>query len=171
LTYAAAANTTALARSGTIIVAGQMLSVTQAAATGGAKLALSSSSLNFGTDSINDRSGAQRVLVSNTGNATLTLGTVGLAGAASDYADSGSCDSGLALVAGASCFLDITFDPTAAGVRAATLSVGIGGGSPGIVALTGTGTASASSDGPLPLWAVCALGALMLGLGARRLQL
>jgi subtilase family serine protease len=170
LTYAAAANSAATARTGTITVAGQVLTVTQAAVSGSARLALSTASLNFGTDAVSDRGSAQRILVSNTGSATLTLGAVSLTGAASDYAESGTCVSGLALAAGASCYLDVTFDPTALGTRAAALSIAVSGGSAGSVNLTGTGVVSTSSDGPLPLWAVFALGTALLGLGARRLN-
>jgi len=170
LTYAATANGAATSRTGTITVAGHVLTVTQAAASGSARLAFSAASLNFGTDTISDRSSAQRILVSNTGSATLTLGAVSLTGTASDYAESGTCVSGLALTAGATCYLDVTFDPTAVGARAAALSIAVSGGTAGSVNLTGTGVVGASSDGPLPLWAVLALGAGLLGLGVHRLD-
>jgi subtilase family serine protease len=170
LTYAAAANSVATSRSGTITVAGRVLTVLQAAASGSATLALSASSLNFGSDALHDRSSAQRVLVSDTGSATLTLGTLSLTGATSDFADSGSCVSGLALSAGASCYLDVTFDPTAAGPRAAALSIGSSAGTASIVNFSGTGVADSGGDGPMPPWALCALGAGLLGLGARRLN-
>jgi subtilase family serine protease len=169
LTYAAAANSGASSRTGTITVAGQVLTVTQAAASGSAKLALSASSLNFGSDPVSDSSSALRLLASNTGDATLTLGTVSLTGAASDYTEAGTCVSGLALIAGASCYLDITFDPSTVGAHAAALSIAVSGGTAGSVSLTGTGVADANADGPLPLWAVLALGAGILGLGRRRL--
>jgi hypothetical protein len=151
-------------------VAGQVLSVAQAAVGGSGRLALSTASLNFGADVVGERTAAQRILVSNTGSATLTLGSLSLSGAVSNYADTGSCFSGLALAAGASCYLDVTFDATAAGSQSAVLSVGVSGGTPASVALSGTGVSGASSDGPMPLWALFALGAALLGLGACRLS-
>lgn len=170
LTYAAAVNNAASPRTGTITVAGQVLTVTQAAAAGSAQLVLSTSSLNFGSDSVSQRSNAQRLLVSNSGNAALTLGSLNLTGTAADYSDTGSCVTGLTLAAGASCYLDVTFDPTAAGARAAALSIGVSGGGATIVNLSGTGVVGASSDGPLPIWALCALGASLLGVAVRRLS-
>ena len=170
LTYAAAANRATTSRSGTITVAGKVLTVLQAAASGSSVLALSASTLNFGSDPLGDRSSAQRVLVSNSGSETLTLGQLSLTGATLDYADSGSCVSGLALIAGASCYLDVTFDATAAGARAAALSIGVSGGTGGVVNFSGTGVAAAGADGPMPVWSVWALGAGLLGLGARRLN-
>ena len=114
----------------------------------------------------------QRLLVSNTGGTSWTLGAISLAGAAAvDFVYSGSCATGLVLVPGAGCYLVITFDPAVTGALAATLQIGVAGGSPVNVALSGTGSSPpAVSDGPIPLWALGALGAGLLGPAARRLR-
>jgi subtilase family serine protease len=171
LTYSAAANTASTARSGTITAAGQVLTVTQAASSGGAAQAsLSSSALGFGVDALGQPTSSQRVLVSDTGSANLTLGTVSLnGGAPGDFSDSGSCAVGLVLTPGASCYLNVTFDPTALGSRTATLQIGIGGGNSVNVTLSGTGAPDAGgSDGPMPLWAYALLATLMFAIALRR---
>jgi subtilase family serine protease len=156
LTYSAAANTASTARTGTITIDGQVLTVTQAAASGAARLNLSSSSLGFGTDIVGTTTPNQTVLVSNTGGANLTLGAISITGdAQADYADTGTCSAGLVLAPGASCVLYITFDATAAGVRAATLNIGSMS-----IALSGTGSPAATA--PLPWWSYAALGILLL---------
>jgi hypothetical protein len=72
------------------------------------------------------------------------------------------------LAPGASCYLNVTFDPTALGSRMATLQIGISGGSPASVTLSGTGNPGLSTDGPLPLWAYALLATLMFTIAARR---
>jgi pseudomonalisin len=175
LTYGATANPDTTARSGTITVAGQVLTVTQAAATAAsgnaAQLSVSTSTVGFGVDPLGEPSAGQRVLVSNTGNASLTLGTISLGGGApGDFSDSGSCATGLVLGAGASCYLNVIFDPTALGSRTASLQIGISGGGSASVSLSGTGLpdASASTDGPLPLWAYALLALTLFALASRR---
>ena len=174
LTYGIAANPGTSARSGTVTVDGQVLTVTQSAATassGNAAVAqLSSSALGFGADPIGQSTAAQDLLVSNTGNASLTLGSISLSGGASgDFSASGTCIAGLALVPGASCFLNISFDATATGPRAASLQINVSGGGSKSVNLSGTGETqdSAGSDGPLPLWAYGCLAALMTVIARR----
>ena len=135
------------------------------------EVSLSASAVNFGADHIGDPTAASGLLVSNTGNASLTLGTISLSGgSAGDFSDSGSCAAGLLLEPGASCYLDVTFDPTAVGSRTASLLIGISGGSTVTVNLTGTGNAQevASSDGPLPLWAYAVLASLLTVIAVRR---
>src|SRR5262249_211225 len=101
LTYSALANTSSAARTGPITIDGQVLTVTQAAAAGAAHLSVSSSTLSFGGDQIGTSSGAQTLLVSNTGGSSLTLGTISITGAAqADYTDTGSCAAGLLLAPG-----------------------------------------------------------------------
>ncbi|MGO9715804.1 MAG: protease pro-enzyme activation domain-containing protein [Steroidobacteraceae bacterium] len=173
LTYSAVANSSSNSRSGTITVDGQVLTVTQAADTGAAaQVNLSASSIGFGTEPVGEATSGQRLLVSNTGGTSWTLGAISLAGAAAvDFVYSGSCATGLVLVPGAGCYLVITFDPAVTGALAATLQIGVVGGSPVNVALSGTGSSPpAVSDGPIPLWALGALGAGLLGAAARRLR-
>jgi subtilase family serine protease len=174
LTYAATANPALSDRSGTITAAGQVLTVTQAAATAAsgntAQVNLSSSTIGFGVDAVGQPTSSQRELVSNTGNANLTLGTISLSGGApGDFSDTGSCTAGLALNPGASCYLNVTFDPTAFGSRMATLQIGVSGGGSASVALSGTGSPSdGGSDGPLPIWAYVSLAGLLMVIAVRR---
>jgi pseudomonalisin len=164
LTYAAAANTAATSRTGTITIDGQVLTVTQAAASGSSQIVVSSSTLSFGSDQVGLTTPAQRILVSNTGGSALTLGTISITGSAqTDYGDSGSCVTGLMLAAGASCFLQVTFDPTAAGARSATLQLGSTS-----IALSGTGENSVAGDGPLPLWSYAMLAVCLMLIAASR---
>lgn len=102
----------------------------------------------------------QTVQVSNTGGTNLTLGAIGVTGAAqADYSDTGTCSTGLVLAAGATCFLQVSFDPTTAGNRAAVLQIGSA-----TVSLSGVGQPFAT-DAPLPIWASVALGFLILLIG------
>ena len=176
LSFAAAANTSASARIATITIAGQVLTITQAAGSGSAAQgALSVTSLAFGSDPIGATTGSRRVLVSNTGGAPLTLGPIAVGGsAAGDYTESGSCATGLVLAVGASCYVDVRFDATAAGTRNASLSIGITGSTALSVALAGTGITGSSDssggDGPLPPWSFAALGVALIGIARRRLR-
>ena len=161
LTYGALANSTATSRSGTISIDGQVLTVTQAAASGAnAQLSLSSSAVSFGTEMVGV-SAVQTVLVSNTGGANLSLGSISVTGAAqADYVETGTCSAGLLLAPGASCFLRVSFDPTTSGARSATLQIGSAS-----VALSGTGEQPQITDGPLPLWAYALMAGLILLIG------
>jgi len=164
LTYSATANSAATSRTGTITIDGQVLTVAQAAASGPEQLRVSSSTLSFGEDEVGVTSTAQTVLVSNSGAANLTLGAISITGAAqTDYRDSGSCAAGLVLSAGASCFLQVTFDPTATGALAATLQIGSAA-----VALSGTGVPPSAGDSPLPLWSYALLAALLTVIAVAR---
>jgi len=80
-------------------------------------------------------------VLSNTGNAALTISSTSLAGSnPGDFAQTNNCGSSVA--AGQSCTFNITFTPTTTGARAATLSVSDNAsGSPHTTALSGTGIA------------------------------
>jgi pseudomonalisin len=165
LTFGTTANTAGAARTATITIDGQVLSITQSAASGVGQLSVSAANLSFGQDDVGSTTASQQLLVSNTGGASLTLGNIGVSGSASgDYTDLGSCATGLVLAPGASCYLNVSFDPTTTGSRSATLQ--IGGTS---VALTGTGEPAVTgpiSDGPLPPWSYALLGMLLMATGA-----
>jgi subtilase family serine protease len=165
ITYSAAANTASTARTGTITIDGQPLTLTQAAASGtAAQLSLSSSTVSFGTDQVGVTAAGQALLVSNTGGTSLNLGRISITGTAqADYAQAGTCTAGLVLTPGASCVLQVSFDPTTAGARPATLQIGSVS-----VALSGTGELEFSADGPMPLWAYAVMGAFMLVIGTVR---
>ena len=176
LTFSATANPQPNARSGTITIAGQVLAVTQAAATAGsgnaAQASLSSAQIAFGSDQVALATSSHRVLVSDTGNASLVLGSVSLGGAdAADFSESGSCTAGLALSPGSSCYIDVAFDPAAIGSRTATLLIDFSGGGSANVGLSGTGTASPEDrDGPLPLWTDGLLASLLIAAGSAKIK-
>ncbi len=175
LTYSVSPNVGSAARTGTITVAGQPLTVTQAAGSGGTGvLSVSSTTLGFGNDTVGQTTTGQRLIVSNTGSGPLTLGAIGLAGgAAGDYLAGGSCSAGLVLAPGASCYITVSFDATSAGARTASLSIAVAGGATDVVALSGTGvavpSAVPSTDGPLPPWSYALLAVAFAAIGRRRL--
>jgi len=169
LTFSATVNSASSARSGTITVDGQVLTVTQAAGKGStAAVNLSSSSLGFGADSLGQLTSSQQVLVSDTGDASLTLSSITLGGnAPGDFSQSGSCVAGLVLDPGASCYLNISFDPSVLGSRTATLQIDLNGGGSTSINLSGTGNPPSDTDGPLPLWAYAMLAILLWLIAAR----
>lgn len=169
LTYSATANPASSARSGTITIDGQVLTITQAAGTGGAaQVNLSTTALGFGSDGLQQPTSSQMVLVSDTGSANLTLGSINLVGISpGDFSDSGSCVAGLVLGPGASCYVNVVFDPSAVGPRSAALQIDIDGAGSVSVNLSGTGTPP-GNDGPMPLWAYALLASLLIAIGQRK---
>lgn len=106
----------------------------------GPQVQLSQSSLNFGSQQVNLASSPQSVLLTNSGNSTLTISSVGLTGSnPGDFLiSSNNCPS--QLTAGSFCTIGVTFTPTATGTRSAALSLTDDApGSPQSVSLNGTG--------------------------------
>jgi hypothetical protein len=103
-------------------------------------IALSPASLNFGAQSVGTTSAAQSITLSNTGSGTLGVSGITLTGANSgDFAQTNNCPASLG--AAASCMVSVKFAPTAAGSRAAAISVADNApASPQAAALTGSGT-------------------------------
>jgi hypothetical protein len=128
-----------------VVVNGANVSVTTFTSTAVPIASLSSSTLPFGNQPVNTTSAAQIVTLSNTGAASLTITSIAISGTNSgDFATTNTCGSSLA--GGANCSISVTFKPTVAGVRSATLSVtDNAGGSPQRVTLTGTGTGPTAS--------------------------
>ena len=95
-------------------------------------------------------------LIGNGGGLPLILNSLAFAGsAASDYslAASNTCTPALVLVPGASCTLVVSFAPTQQGSRAANLAVTHNAvGSPGSLALNGTGTPAPQGRIALSTW-------------------
>jgi hypothetical protein len=84
---------------------------------------------------------AQTVTLTNTGNAALSITGMAVAGSnAEDFGDpADTCGSSVA--AGGNCTIGVTFTPSVAGLRTATLSItDNASGSPQAVSLSGTGT-------------------------------
>ena len=101
---------------------------------------LSSTSLNFGSLSVNTTSPAQTITLSNAGNATLNIS--GIAASAS-FSETHNC--GTSLASTASCTINVTFTPTTTGAINGTLSItDNASGSPQTAALSGTGAAVTS---------------------------
>jgi len=108
---------------------------------------LSPPALAYANQKVGTTSSAQTVTLSNTGSATLNISNIAITG---DYAQTNSC--GASLGAGTSCSINVSFTPTAAGTRTATLSVNDNAsGSPQTVALSGSGIAAAASLLPASL--------------------
>jgi Bacterial Ig-like domain (group 3)/Abnormal spindle-like microcephaly-assoc'd, ASPM-SPD-2-Hydin len=133
---------TAGARSATLSVGGTPVSLT-GTGTGGAQLKLSVTSLAFGSSPVGTATATQTVTLSNPGTAKLNGLIVYLNGiAARDFPGTTACGSSIA--AGASCAVQVAFQPTIAGARSATLNVfGASANSLQTVALIGTGTGGA----------------------------
>jgi hypothetical protein len=94
----------------------------------------------FGTQPVGTTSKAKTITLSNKGNAAVSIVNISITGSnASDFSQTNTC--GKSVASGASCFIKVTFKPTAAGTRSAAVSVtDNGGGSPQKVSLAGTGT-------------------------------
>ena len=103
--------------------------------------ALSPTALSFSSQLIGKMSAAQTVTVTNTGPVPLSISGISIAGTdAGDFAQTNSCGS--PLKPGVNCAINVTFTPTEAGIRTATLAIADNGfGSPQTVALSGSGAA------------------------------
>ncbi len=102
-------------------------------------VSLSPSSLSFGNQALGTTSAAEVVTLSNTGGATLAISGIGTSG---DFTQSNNCGSSAA--AGANCTINVSFTPTASGMRNGMLTItDNASGSPQSVSLTGTGAATA----------------------------
>lgn len=103
---------------------------------------ISPGSLSFTSQSLGTTSAAQTFSVNNSvgAGAALVLKSIALT-TGSDFAVSGgTCAVGTSLAAGTACSVTVTFKPTLAGTRSATLTVGHNGA-------TGSSTASLSGTG------------------------
>ena len=108
--------------------------------------ALSATSLNFGKRNVGVPGAAQSVQLTNTGTGVLSLLAITPGGLNSgDFAETNDCRATLS--PGEHCTLQVTFLPTAPGIRTASLFIAgnIGGVAPAID-LSGTGVAT----GPVP---------------------
>ena len=106
----------------------------------GQSIALSPTSLNFGTIAVGNTSPQQNVTVTNVGTTTVTFtGFAFAGGAAADYLISANT-CGATITAGANCSVGVEFKPTKTGTRNAKLNVkNNGGGSPSSVSVSGVG--------------------------------
>jgi hypothetical protein len=107
----------------------------------GSALTSSPSSLASGNQNTGTTSTARAVTVTNPGSGAVSVSAVTTSG---PFAQTNTCGGSLA--AGASCTVEVTFTPTAAGAANGTLSVASSApGSPLTVALSGTGISSSTN--------------------------
>ena len=102
-------------------------------------LTLSRFSIDFGTQTVGSTSAAVPVTLTNSGGAPMTLSGISITGTQSgDFAQTNNCTASIAV--NASCTVNVTFRPTVAASRSASLSVSDNApGSPHSVTLSGTG--------------------------------
>jgi hypothetical protein len=109
--------------------------------TGNASIvSLSATTLTFAAQAELTTSPSQTVNVTNTGNLSLTISSIGLTGSnAGDFTEINNCPASLA--AGSFCTITVTFTPSASGSRTAAVSIADNAtaGSPQAVSLIGTG--------------------------------
>jgi hypothetical protein len=132
----------------------QSVGLSGTGASAGPTVSLSPSSLSFGSQLVGSTSAAQSVTLTNSGNAGLSISNIALGGTnAGDFAQTNTCPSGsTTLAAGASCSISVTFAPSAAGTRSASLQItDNASGSPQSVALSGTGSAPGVTLSPSSL--------------------
>jgi mono/diheme cytochrome c family protein len=143
------------ARSGTLTLAhGNTLApiaiALSGSATGGATSApaasLTSASLGFGSTAVGATSAAQNITLGNSGNAALSLASIGYS-SADFFTAGGTCAAPGSVAAGSSCTLSVGFRPSsgASGARNATLTIAhnAAGGS-SVASLSGTAAAAAA---------------------------
>ncbi len=119
--------------------------------TSGPAVSLSPASLSFGNQQVGSASAAQKVTLTNTGSAVLSLTTIAVTGTNSgDFAETNTCGSSVA--AGANCSISVTFTPTTTGTRTGSLKItDNASNSPQMVSLTGTGVMGTVSLSPTSL--------------------
>jgi len=119
--------------------------------TTGISFSAPNATVTFASTAVGASAGAQAVTVTNTGNATINLTTVLLTGSnPGDFSMSGSCVGITSIAANATCSLSVNFTPTTIGARAATINFQDSTGTPHLLSLTGTGTASLADFSPSP---------------------
>jgi hypothetical protein len=116
-----------------------------------ATLGVTPTTIDFGGVNVGSTSAVQTVTLSNSGNVALTVNP--LTAAAAPFAlAGGTCSSPpINLAAGASCTLQYSFSPAAAGPAAQTLTVTSSGQGSGTISLTGTGLQGSLSIAPTSL--------------------
>lgn len=114
-------------------------------------VSLAPNALGFGNQHVGSTSNAQKVILTNSGSATLEVSSISIAGSNSgDFLQTNNC--GTTLLAGASCSISVTFSPTAIGNRAASVTISDNAsGTPQIVALSGTGMGAVVTLSPVSL--------------------
>ncbi len=104
--------------------------------------------LNFSDEGVGGTTQPQTITLANTGSATLTIASIVPSG---DFAETNNCGGSLA--GGTACTINVTFTPTAAGVRTGNITITDNmASSPQIVTMTGNGvTGLAATVSPTSL--------------------
>ncbi len=120
----------------------QAVSLTGTGSVPAPAVSLSPASLTFASQTVGTTSAAQVVTLTNTGTATLNITSIAITGTNSgDFAQTNTC--GASVAAGANCTISVTFTPSAAGSRTASVTItDDASDSPQAVSLTGTGAAA-----------------------------
>jgi hypothetical protein len=79
---------------------------------------LQPTALNFGSEEVGKTSSAKKVKLTNSGNAKLKISSISVSG---DFLEQNNCGKGLAV--GKRCTIQVSFKPTAKGVRTGDVSV------------------------------------------------
>jgi hypothetical protein len=104
-------------------------------------MTLSPASLTFAAQAVSTVSAAQTITVTNSGNASLTITQIAPTG---DFNETGNC-IGPAIAVGATCAVQVEFQPTTTGTRTGVLTIyGNVAGGQATAALTGVGTTAAT---------------------------
>ncbi len=116
---------------------------------GGPYVVLSSSSLNFGSQVVNTSSASQKLTLTNSGGAALTLKAIT---ASAQYSQTNNCPIGGSLAIGSSCIISVAFAPHSAGPQNGTVTIADNApGSPQNIALSGTGQDFSMAAAPMTL--------------------
>jgi uncharacterized repeat protein (TIGR01451 family) len=107
-----------------------------------APITVSPSSIDFGSQAIGSSSAPRTVTLSDTGSASIVVGSVDVIGTnPGDFAITSDGCSGKTIAAGSTCTVQVTFGPAATGARYATLRLNDDAADgPHYVSLSGTGT-------------------------------
>jgi hypothetical protein len=126
---------------------------------------ISPSNLSFNSENQGVNSSKQNVLLTNSGNAALSITGISVGGSnPGDFSQSNNCGS--RLVAGGNCSIGVTFAPTATGSRSGTLSIADNAsGSPQLVNLAGTGVPPATAAGTYTITVTATSGTLVQTIG------
>jgi FG-GAP-like repeat/Abnormal spindle-like microcephaly-assoc'd, ASPM-SPD-2-Hydin/FG-GAP repeat len=125
-------------------------------------VSLSQSNLTFASTAIGTTSAPQTVMLSNLGNASLTISSIQIAGAGgSPFSQTNSC--GASVPASSNCVISVIYAPTTNDLSTATLTITDGAaGSPHKVGLLGsTGTITTATISP----GFVSFGSFQIGLG------
>lgn len=115
----------------------------------GPSVSLSPSTLNFGNEIVGTNSGIHSAILTNTGNAPLSISSIVASASYSVTTTNTSCPyAGGSLGAGSSCTIDTIFSPTVSGTLTGAITISDNAGTPQTVTLTGVGEAQSAFVNP-----------------------